>query len=105
MQNPGMARRAWADYQTASKALGASIVAPVPSPSPDSLSQPVLERRGRGPGRKPAGELYSVRLPADLLEDYRLLSLAEDCPVSTLIRRALKEYMADQKALGALEQG
>jgi len=102
--DPDQALTAWSDYQASkleNSAKPVELVLPVPPvpPVPPVLAEvsTVLKRGcgpgGRGPGRRPAGDLYSVRLPPDLLHEYRMLSLAEDCSVSVLVRKALRAYL------------
>lgn len=103
--DPNQALTAWSDYQASKVENPAELVelvspvlspalsaAPVPAKVPAEV--PAVLKHGRGPGRRSAGDLYSVRLPPDLLHEYRMLSLVEDCSVSTLVRKAMRAYLA-----------
>jgi hypothetical protein len=61
------------------------------------VSKPVKsvqgERRGRGPGKVPAGESFTLVLPLDLLAQYRDLAFREQRSVAQLIRLAMLAYL------------
>lgn len=59
------------------------------APKPDQAG----ERRGRGPGKVPAGESFTLVLPADLLARYRDLATREERPVAQLVRLAMRAYL------------
>lgn len=108
LSNPLLARQSWSEFQASlipAPALASEVESPTEfQPSPVPLAPPVSPaptslKRGRGLGRRPAGDMYSVRLPPDLLHEYRMLSLADDCSVSTLIRKALKAYLGGRSGL------
>lgn len=52
------------------------------------------ERRGRGPGKVPAGESFTLVLPPDLLAQYRDLAFREQRSVAQLIRLAMLAYLS-----------
>ena len=96
------------DYQAskgiAMPALNAPVtpVAPAPAPAPAPFVERVV-RRGRGSGKVPAGELYSIRLSPALLASLRDRALAEARPLSEIIRLALRAYLATPSRLGSPE--
>lgn len=49
---------------------------------------------GRGPGKVPAGESFTLVVPADLLAQYRDLAKSEQRPVAQLIRLAMRHYLS-----------
>lgn len=51
------------------------------------------ERRGRGPGKVPAGESFTLVLPPDLLAQYRDLAFREQRSVAQVIRLAMLAYL------------
>lgn len=58
-------------------------------PKPDQAG----ERRGRGPGKVPAGESFTLVLPPDLLAQYRDLAFREQRSVAQVIRLAMLSYL------------
>lgn len=91
LSNPEHAWAAWLDYQQSLGKPVPSLPAPVPAPVPAS---PVQRGKGqRGKAKVPAGELYSVRLPPDLLAQYRELASREQRPVAQVIRLAMLAYL------------
>ena len=50
--------------------------------------------RGRGPGKVPAGESFTLVLPPDLLAQYRDLASREQRPVAQLVRLAMLAYLS-----------
>lgn len=98
LSNPEHAWAAWMDYQAskgiAMPALDVPVapvapVAPAPAPSVERVV-----RRGRGFGKVPAGELYSIRLAPALLASLRDRAQAEARPSSEIVRLALLAYLA-----------
>lgn len=91
LSRPEHAWAAWMDYQASKGIVVPAFSSPVASSDPVELS--VLPRRSRGKGKVPAGELYSVRLPPDLLVALRNRAGREERPVSQIVRMALKSYL------------
>lgn len=60
-------------------------------------------RRGRGPGKVPAGDSFTLVLPHDLLAQYRELAVREERPVAQLVRLAMRAYLATPSRLGSPE--
>lgn len=91
LSNPEYAWAAWLDYQ---QSLGKPVPSlPAPAPIP-VVASPVQRGKGqRGKAKVPAGELYSVRLPPDLLARYRDLAFREQRSVAQVIRLAMLAYL------------
>lgn len=106
LSNPEHAWAAWMDYQAskgiAMPALNAPVTPVAPAPAPAPFVERVV-RRGRGSGKVPAGELYSIRLSPALLASLRDRALAEARPLSEIIRLALRAYLATPSRLGSPE--
>jgi len=86
-------RSFWREYQ---QSLAGPPV-PADSEHADSIEmEGNPKRRSRGPGKVPAGELYSVRLPPDLLVSMREKARTECCSLSILVRQALKAYFVSK---------
>lgn len=98
LSRPEHAWAAWMDYQASKGIVVPAFSSPVASSKPvvassDPVELSVLPRRSRGKGKVPAGELYSVRLPPDLLVALRNRAGREERPVSQIVRMALKSYL------------
>lgn len=74
------------------------------SPAPSVPAGPVepLVPRGRGPGKLPAGESFTLVIPPDLLAQYRDLASREQRPVAQLVRLAMRAYLTPSR-LGSPE--
>jgi len=118
--DPDAIRAVWDHYQALTKAersrlfsaadrlkhqkLVASPASPVPPASP-ALTNPVPVEdvvvrpvRGRGKGRVPAGESFTLVLPADLLERCRHRAHQDQRSVASVMRLALLRFLDDERA-------
>lgn len=64
----------------------------VDKPVPVSAAETV--KRGRGAGKVPAGESFTLVISPDLLARYRELAKSEQRSVAQLIRLAMQAYLA-----------
>lgn len=67
---------------------------PLPAkPAPVVPSETV--KRGRGAGKVPAGESFTLVMPPDLLAQYRERAKSEQRSVAQLIRFAMQRYLSE----------
>lgn len=73
-----------------------TIKAPASDPIPvaQNAQEAEIKRRGRGPGRVPAGESFTLVLPPDLLARYRDLAMSQQRSVAQVIRLAMLAYLS-----------
>ena len=100
--NPGMLKSYWKDYQETLLGPSAPLKVDTPTPAPPLAVERVARRR-RGPGKAPAGNLYSIRLAPALLASLRSRAQAEARPSSEIVRLALQAYLATPSRLGSPE--
>ena len=82
------------------KRVSAVASSPEPPLSDDQqLSEPPLvHRRGRGPGKVKAREPFTLLVPPDLMDGYRLLADQQQRPVAEVIRLAMRAYLELSKS-------
>ena len=82
------------------KRVSAVASSPEPPLSDDQqLSEPPLvHRRGRGPGKVKAREPFTLLVPPDLMDGYRLLADKQQRPVAEVIRLAMRAYLELSKS-------
>lgn len=100
--NPDMFKSYWKEYQETLSGPSAPRKVDTPAPALPLAVERVV-RRGRGPGKAPAGNLYSIRLAPALLASLRSRAQAEARPSSEIVRLALQAYLATPSRLGSPE--
>lgn len=100
--NPRELKSYWNEYQQTLVESSAPPKADTPLPALAPAAERV-GRRGRGPGKVPAGDLYSIRLTPALLASLRERAQAEARPSSEIVRLALQAYLATPSRLGLPE--
>jgi hypothetical protein len=100
--NPDYVFSNWKEYQETLSGPSAPRKVDTPAPALPLAVERVV-RRGRGPGKAPAGNLYSIRLAPALLASLRSRAQAEARPSSEIVRLALQAYLATPSRLGSPE--